>query len=349
MRSFFRRRSGVITGDLVYSPVASISDLRAVAVQDVDDGQLIYVKGVDRVYGFRRGVTTADDGASVIAPTVNASAGRWKAVTTISEEVTAADVSVADEGDLLTATDVEGALTEIATFMSELALSSLQDTNVGSAVDGDYLVYDQPSTKWKASQKTMIGGSAFTGLSSLNFSGAMQRKVATPQTVPFTTGTRIHVKVSAILNVVGSPSGPPTNLVWIGVNFQDQTSTTGASFISGNLADPSYNNSEVVLDATFIIADATSASTSQRNIIASGMCLQTTSNGTVIQSTIRRLDRTAPPAPAPFDGTGMQVENVGDTFKNLQVSIESNSSSMTLSDHYAIVVKAISVDYSKGS
>lgn len=340
---------GVVTGDLVQNPVESISALRAVAVSDVDDGQVIYVKAVDRLYGFQRGVSTADDGSTVIAPTLNASAGRWKAVTSIAEEVSAADVSVADTGELFLGDTVEEVLAEIGGFMSNLSISDLGGIDVDPSSDGDYLTYDQPSTTWKTTQKTMIGGTAYSGLSSQNFAGAMRRRTASPQRVPFTVGTRIHVKVSAILNIVGAPAAPPTILVWIGFNFQDQAGTAGASFVTGNLAGISYNNSEVVVDATFVIANATSADPAQRNIISSGMCIQSTQSGTVLSSSVRRLDRTLPPVPASFDGTGMQAENIADTYTNLQLSIESNSSAMTPSDHYAIVVKAISVDFSKGS
>ena len=79
-RRIFRRRSGVITGDLLQDPVADIAALRLIAARDVDDGQLILVRDINKLFSFAYGDVTADDGASVIAPTYDTAVGRWKKV-----------------------------------------------------------------------------------------------------------------------------------------------------------------------------------------------------------------------------------------------------------------------------
>lgn len=355
-RSFFRKRSGVITGDLVQSPVATIAALRLVAVQDIDDGQLIYVKAVDRMYGFKRGDTTADDAAAVIAPTYNATAGRWHAVSSIATELTAADIPIADADDNFTAEDVEAALAELAEDVAAIPtppvnFDDLADVAVSTATDGDYVVYDQPSTTWKPTKKTMVGSKSLSGLASLDLVGVSQRKVGTPQGVPLTKGSRIHVAVSAVLNVVngGALVPPPNNLVWIGFNFQDSSGVPGGTFVSGNIADLTYNNSEITIHATFLVADATSGLSTERDIIASGLCIQAIDPSTTAASTLRRLNRTPPPsAQAAYDATGHQVTNLAETNAYLQLSIEATNSAMTLTDHYAVVVKGVTIDFSRG-
>jgi hypothetical protein len=79
-RRIFKRRSGVITGDLLQDPVADIAALRLIAARDVDDGQLILVRDINKLFSFAYGDVTADDGATVIAPTYDTSVGRWKRV-----------------------------------------------------------------------------------------------------------------------------------------------------------------------------------------------------------------------------------------------------------------------------
>lgn len=79
-RRIFKRRSGVITGDLLQDPVADIAALRLIAARDVDDGQLVLVKDVNNLFSFVYGDATPDDGTSVIAPTYDTSVGRWKKI-----------------------------------------------------------------------------------------------------------------------------------------------------------------------------------------------------------------------------------------------------------------------------
>jgi hypothetical protein len=353
-RSIFRARAGIITGDLLQSPVASISALRLVSVQDIDDGQLIYVKAVDRIFGFKRGDTTADDGAAVIAPTYNASAGRWHAVSSIAEEVAAADVSIADSEDFYSGSTVEEALAEVATALSTAVvnLNDLGDVDVTGAVDTNHLVYDQPSSSWKPSKKTMLGGKSFSGLSTLDLIGVSERKVGSPQELPFVKGMRVHVTVSAVLGVVdgGSLVPPPNNQVWIGFNFQNSSGVAAATFVTGNLADLTRDKSEITAHVTFLVGDATSANPAERNILASGICLQDIPLGSMAPSVIRRLNRTPPPAStSTYDGTGLQAENISDVNKYLQVSVTANNSSMTLTNHYTMTIKSVTIDFAQGS
>jgi hypothetical protein len=326
-------------------------------VQDIDDGQLIYVKAVDRMYGFKRGDTSTEDASdSVVAPTYNSSAGRWHAVSSIATELTAADVPIADADGYFDAEDVEAALAELAEDVAAIPtppvnFDDLADVNVTGATDGDYVVYDQPSTTWKTTKKTMVGSKSLSGLASLDLIGVSQRKVGSPQGVPLTKGTRIHVAISAVLNVVngGALVPPPNNLVWIAINFQDSSGVPGGAFASANIADLTYNNSEVVIHATLLVADATSGLSTERNIIASGLCVQSLSATSTVTSTLRRLNRTPSPSSlAVYDGTGMQVENLADTNSFLQVSIDATNSAMTLTDHYAVVIKGVTIDFSRG-
>lgn len=352
-RAFFRARSGIVTGDLLQSPVASIAALRLVSVQDIDDGQLIYVKAVDRIFGFKRNSADADDGASVIAPTYNSDAGRWYAVSSIAADVSAADVSIADSADFYVGETVEEALEEIATALSTapVNLDDLGDVDVSTASDTNHLVYDQATATWKPSKRTMIGGKSFSGLATFDLNGVSERKVGSPQELPLTKGMRVHVTVSAVLNVInaGALIGPPNNQVWIGFNFQDSSGIPAATFITGNLADLSRDNSEITAHATFLVADATSANPAERNIISAGMCLQDIF-GSVLMTMVRRLVRTPPPAvPAPYSGTGLQAENLSDVNKFLQVSITANNGSMTATDQYTVTVKSITIDYAQGS
>jgi hypothetical protein len=352
-RAIFRARAGIITGDLLQSPVASIAALRLVSVQDIDDGQLIYVKAVDRIFGFKRNSADADDGASVIAPTYNSAAGRWYAVSSVAEEITAEDVSIADSSDHFVGDTVEDALAEIGTALSALPvdLDDLGDVDVSTAADTNHLVYDQATTTWKPSKKTMIGGKSFSGLATLNLVGVSERKVGSPQELPLTKGTRIHVTVAAVLGVIngGALVPPPNNLVWLGFNFQDSAGVPGATFVTGNLADLTRNMSEIMVHATFLVGDATSANSAERNILSSGVCLQDTA-GTVVTSTVRRLIRSPPPAAsAAYDGTGLQAENLSDVNKFLQVSLTANNSVMTITDHYAMSIKSVTIDYAQGS
>jgi hypothetical protein len=77
-RRVLRSRSGVVTGDLLQDPVGDIAALRLLAARDINDGQLILVRGVNRLYAFVYGDSTVDDGANVIAPTYDTAVGRWK-------------------------------------------------------------------------------------------------------------------------------------------------------------------------------------------------------------------------------------------------------------------------------
>lgn len=79
-RRTFNRRSGVITGDLLQDPVADIAALRLLAARDINDGQIVLVRDVNRLYAFVYGDATADDGSFVIAPTYDTTVGRWKRV-----------------------------------------------------------------------------------------------------------------------------------------------------------------------------------------------------------------------------------------------------------------------------
>ncbi len=79
-RRTHRRRSGIVTGDLLQDPVADIAALRLLAARDINDGQLILVRDLNRLYAFVYGDATADDGSFVIAPTYDTTVGRWKRV-----------------------------------------------------------------------------------------------------------------------------------------------------------------------------------------------------------------------------------------------------------------------------
>lgn len=79
-RRTVRRRSGVITGDLLQDPVADIAALRLLAARDVNDGQLVLVRDLNRLYAFRYGDETEDDDSFVIAPDYDTTVGRWRRV-----------------------------------------------------------------------------------------------------------------------------------------------------------------------------------------------------------------------------------------------------------------------------
>lgn len=114
-RRVVRSRSGVITGDLLQDPVADIAALRLLAARDINDGQLVLVRDLNRLYAFVYGDATADDSSNVIAPSYDATVGRWKRlefsgggsgdfadkwvdVTTItSDETVTVDASSADD------------------------------------------------------------------------------------------------------------------------------------------------------------------------------------------------------------------------------------------------------------
>ena len=316
-RRIFRRRSGIVTGDLLQDPVADIATLRLLPVTDTEDGQLILVKDINRLFSFVYGNSETDDDETVIEPSYNSSAGRWHALFVETEAVDpVAAVEAEPTLDLTGAVSIEGDL--------------VVDMGGGGDTTGS----------------VMVGSHSESELTTISLEGAWAVNVGTAQQIPMAVGTRVHVSIAAIVNRIGTPALGDN--FGIAFNLKPSGGLPGATFCSGSLAGPDSNNSEIHIQATIHIANTGGGLATNRNIIVRGTCLQVLSGGAPpAMSAIRKFD-TLTHSPLSL-GSGMVASNVAETNDHLQVSVEATTSTQTLANHYEVTIKSIVIDFSKGN
>lgn len=350
-RRIFRRRAGIVTGDLVQDPVADIATLRTLPARDVDNGQIVLVRSVNQIYSFKYGDTTADDGDLSIAPTYDSAVGRWLKVTTPIPEVSFAlgeledvDIDGVTDGAVLTYDDG----TETWGFSTPCECPDLEAaeevTFTGDVeVEGDLTV----GMGLGSSGGVLVGSAYESDLAVADMTGTFSVKLGTRRQVPNSVGSRTHVVISGVVAKIGSPVAQLS----LGVNISDSAGVTAGLFISGNLGDAAglgvANNSEVVAQITVLFGPATSGSPTQRNIHVSGTCIQDRS-GTINSSFLRRFVTGSPPGPASY-GQGLTIENIDISNDRIQMSLEANNDEQTAPNHYEFRTKMISIDCAKGS
>jgi hypothetical protein len=349
-RTFFRRRSGMLTGDLVQDPVSDIAALRALSARDAADGQMVLVRQITQIYAFSYGNTDADDGDLVIAPTHEPALGRWLKVTTPIPEVSLSlsdledvEVSGADDGDLLsfdlgtglwvpfTLTDLEAE--EEVTFTGDVAVEGelTSSLGLGSGYGGG----------------VFVGARSESDLSVADMTGTFSVKLGTREVIPNGVSSRLDITLGGVVGVIGSPVAQLS----VGFNLSDSAGVTAGLFITGNLGDalglPAAHNSEVTVRISVLFGPATNGSPVHRNVHVSGTCIQDRS-GTINMSSMRRFTTGPPPGPAAY-GQGLTLENLAITNDRVQLSIETSTNTQNLANHYEFSPKLIVINASRGS
>jgi hypothetical protein len=349
-RRIFRRRAGIVTGDLVQDPVTDITTLRTLPARDTDNGQIVLVRSVNQIYSFKYGDTTADDGDLSIAPTYDSAVGRWLKVTTPIPEVSFAlgdlddvEVTGVTDGAVLTYDDS----TETWGFSTPCECPDLEAaeevTFTGDVeVEGDLAV----GMGLGSSGGVLAGTAHEADLAVADLTGSFSVKLGTRRQVPNSIGSRTHITICGVINKIGSPVAQ----ISLGVNISDSAGVTAGIFITGNLADAAglgvANNSEISARVTILFGPATSGSPTQRNIHVSGTCVQDRS-GTVYTTSFRRFVTGSPPGPAAY-GQGLTIEDVDISNDRVQMSVETNNNGQTAPSHYEFSTKLVTVDCSRG-
>jgi hypothetical protein len=349
-RTFFRRRSGMLTGDLVQDPVSDVAALRALSARDAADGQMVLVRQITQIYAFSYGNTDADDGDLVIAPTHEPALGRWLKVTTPIPEVSLSlsdledvEVSGAGDGDLLsfdlgtglwvpfTLTDLEAE--EEVTFTGDVAVEGelTSSLGLGSGYGGG----------------VFVGARSESDLSVADMTGTFSVRLGTMEIIPNSVSSRVGITLGGVVGVIGSP----VDQLSMGLNICDSAGVAAGVFITGNLGSAagvgSANNSEVSVNITILFGPATNGSPVHRNVHVSGTCIQDRS-GTINMSSMRRFTTGPPPGPAAY-GQGLTLENLAITNDRVQLSVETSSNTQNLANHYEFSPKLIVINASKGA
>jgi hypothetical protein len=268
------------------------------------------------MFSFVYGDTTADDDEAVIAPTYDATVGRWHAVS-----------SLAEGEDPVAAIEAEPTLA----LTGEVSIEGDLVVDMGGGGD--------------TSGSVMVGSQANAGLPTVSLESAWSVNVGTAQEIPFSPGTRVHFAIAAVIYRIGTPAlGDDFG---IAINLKPTGGLPAATFCSMSLAGPDSDNSEVVIHGTLHIAAATGGIASNRDIIVTAQCIQVLGGGAPVSvGTLRRFD-TSTHASVTL-GSGLVAANVANTNNVLQVSVEAATNTQTLANHYEVSVKSIIVDFSKG-
>jgi filamentous hemagglutinin len=307
--------------------LAGINDLSDVNTAGVADGSLLRYNNANSAFEITdaAGVVGAENLntlANVNAPApsdgqvlqyVNASS-EWQAVSPPASYTDSAAVAAVEAESTL---DLTGDVT----------------------IDGD-LTIDMGGSG-NTSGRVMVGSQS-EAAETADLTGVYSVKVGTAQQVPLTAGTRVHVRVAATINRVGAP----TEELFLAINMEDSGGNTGSTFATKNLGGINSHQSEVVIHATLLITDATSANSAERDHLMTGL-FHADVSGTVTVGSMRNFD-TGTHAPVAYSGAGLEKVNVGTAYDRIRISAESGANTQTVADHYEFNVKAVTVDFSKG-
>jgi hypothetical protein len=348
--------------------LAGINDLSDVDTTGVVDGSLLRYNNANSAFEITdaAGVVGAENLstlANVNAPTptdgyvltwVN-SASEWQALAVPSASV----ASINDVGNVNAPTPSDGQILQYVNASSEwqavtppalytdsdavaaVEAESTLDLTGAVTIDGDLTV--DMGGAGNTSGKVMVGSQSDANLAAADLTGVYSVKVGTSQQIPFDAGTRVHVTVAAKVVRIGNP----TDEIFLAIHLEDSGSSSGATWATKNLGGTNTNNAEVILRATMTVAAATSTNSNERDVLMSGMFGIENNLGAEIFGLVRRFD-TSTHNPFTYNGTGLEAVNLGTAFNRVRISAEANSNAQTGTDHYEIVVKAITVDFSKG-
>ena len=231
-----------------------------------------------------------------------------------------------------------------ATYADADAISAVEgestlDLTGDVTIDGDLTV--DMGGSGNTSGRVMVGSQS-EAAETADLTGVYSVKVGTAQQVPLSAGTRVHVRVAATINRVGAP----TEELFLAINMEDSGGNTGSTFATKNLGGINSHQSEVVIHATLLITDATSANSAERDHLMTGL-FHADVSGTVTVGSMRNFD-TGTHSPVAYSGGGLEKVNVGTAYDRIRISAESGANTQTVADHYEFNVKAITVDFSKG-
>lgn len=248
-RRIFKRRSGVITGDLLQDPVADIAALRLIAARDVDDGQLILVRSVNRIFSFAYGDVTSDDGMNVIAPTYDSTVGRWKRI----EFAGGGSGDFADKWVDVTKIPSGETVTVDAASADDVPKEvNRQEIDVDGTldvVDGYVVAGERSLGETLGVYNQTQGNDVFftTGDEIVGETDVVLRATGSSSNIELYPGASGEVLVSGKLNVTGLID--PTGIIFTEAGTPTVTSTEGALYVSDG-SDGLTQNSLVYVDGT---------------------------------------------------------------------------------------------------